>query len=133
LPFDSRTSTHLHPKGCNYEAHLNNCHVDAKFNGTSCSLAASDSTLHLVYAAAINDSGMIAGIGVPPGVSDGDVETLGHAYVLIPEVDFSQAAPTALPLNAIQAPGSALEMKRATADLIQHIRNHRTGRLPFHP
>lgn len=44
-----------------------------------------DSGLQLVYAEAINDAGEIVGIGVPPGVSPADVETLGHAYVLIPQ------------------------------------------------
>jgi probable HAF family extracellular repeat protein len=46
-----------------------------------------DAGLQLVYAEAINDAGEIVGIGVPPGVSPGDVEALGHAYVLIPEED----------------------------------------------
>ena len=46
-----------------------------------------DSGPQLVYAEAINDAGEIVGIGVPPGVSPADVETLGHAYVLIPQSD----------------------------------------------
>jgi probable HAF family extracellular repeat protein len=44
----------------------------------------SDSALQLVYALSINDRGEIAGLGVPPGVSVQDVETLGHAFLLIP-------------------------------------------------
>ncbi len=86
-------------------------------------LVASDSALHLVYAEAINDSGVIAGIGVPSGVSPVDVERLGHAYVLIPEGNSSSteaADPTTL--NAIQRGSSALDMKRATAELIRHLR-----------
>jgi probable HAF family extracellular repeat protein len=43
-----------------------------------------DSGLQLVYALSINDRGEIAGIGVPPGVSVDDVQTLGHAFLLIP-------------------------------------------------
>ena len=43
-----------------------------------------DSNFQLVYAAAINESGVIAGIGLPPGISPADVELLGHAFVLIP-------------------------------------------------
>jgi probable HAF family extracellular repeat protein len=47
-------------------------------------LIASGSSLQLVFATAINDRGEIAGEGVPPGVSPGDVFTLGHAFLLIP-------------------------------------------------
>src|SRR5262249_28744029 len=47
-----------------------------------------NSGLQLVYAEAINDAGEIVGIGVPPGVSPVDVETLGHAFVLLPERDY---------------------------------------------
>lgn len=43
-----------------------------------------DANFQLVYAEAINDRGEIAGIGVSSGVSPGDVESLGHAFVLIP-------------------------------------------------
>jgi probable HAF family extracellular repeat protein len=48
-------------------------------------LIPSNSGLQLVYGEAINDAGEIVGIGVPPGVSPGDVEILGHVYVLIPQ------------------------------------------------
>ncbi len=43
-----------------------------------------DSNFQLVYAEAINERGEITGIGVPPGISPADVESLGHAFVLIP-------------------------------------------------
>ena len=42
------------------------------------------SPLHLAYAYWINDRGEISGTGVPPGVSVDDVETRGHAFLLIP-------------------------------------------------
>jgi probable HAF family extracellular repeat protein len=42
------------------------------------------SDFKLVYATGINDAGEIVGAGVPAGVSSADVETLGHAFVLIP-------------------------------------------------
>jgi len=44
-----------------------------------------NSGLQLVYAEAINDTGEIVGIGVPPGISPVHVEALGHAFVLLPE------------------------------------------------
>jgi|GEM_PF-1049931 len=43
-----------------------------------------NSGLQLVYALSINDRGEIAGIGVPLGVDPADVESLGHAFLLIP-------------------------------------------------
>lgn len=43
-----------------------------------------NSNLQLVYALSINDRGEIAGLGVPPGVAVQDVESLGHAFLLIP-------------------------------------------------
>ena len=48
------------------------------------SLIPANSSLHLTEAFSINDRGEIVGRGVPPGVSFDDVETLGHAFVLIP-------------------------------------------------
>jgi probable HAF family extracellular repeat protein len=47
-----------------------------------------NSGLQLVYAEAINDAGEIVGIGVPAGISPVDVETLGHAFILLPERDY---------------------------------------------
>jgi len=51
-------------------------------------LVPADSALHMVYADYINDRGEIAGTGVPPGISVQDFldnESLGHAFLLIPE------------------------------------------------
>jgi hypothetical protein len=45
------------------------------------------SSLELVYGEHINDRGEILGIGVPAGVAPIDVETKGHAFVLIPDED----------------------------------------------
>jgi probable HAF family extracellular repeat protein len=42
------------------------------------------SSLHLTFAFAINDSGEIAGMGIPPGCVAQNINTCGHAYVLIP-------------------------------------------------
>ena len=42
------------------------------------------SSLRLTSAVAINDRGMIAGFGVPPGCAPRDYELCGHAYILIP-------------------------------------------------
>jgi len=47
-------------------------------------LIPANSPLHLTFAERINDRGEICGTGVPPGVSVGDVESLGHAFLLIP-------------------------------------------------
>ena len=43
-----------------------------------------DSDFRVVEAEAINDRGEIAGNGVPPDVSPADVNTKGHAFLLIP-------------------------------------------------
>ena len=47
-------------------------------------LIPANSSLHLAIAEHINDRGEISGIGAPPGVGNDDVETLGHAFLLIP-------------------------------------------------
>jgi probable HAF family extracellular repeat protein len=47
-------------------------------------LIAGPAPLHLVVPLYITDDGLIAGTGVPPGVSVYDVETQGHVFVLIP-------------------------------------------------
>ena len=47
-------------------------------------LIPANSSLYLTGAFAINDRGEIMGKGVPPGVSVDDVDTLEHAFLLIP-------------------------------------------------
>jgi probable HAF family extracellular repeat protein len=47
-------------------------------------LVAGPAPLHMVVALYITDDGLIAGTGVPPGVSVYDDETLGHVFVLVP-------------------------------------------------
>jgi probable HAF family extracellular repeat protein len=46
-----------------------------------------NSSLHLAIAVQINDSGAIAGIGVPSGCATEDMDLCGHAFVLIPIAD----------------------------------------------
>ncbi len=47
-------------------------------------LIPANSSLHLSVARVINDRGEIMGVGTPPGVSFDDIDTLGHAFLLIP-------------------------------------------------
>jgi hypothetical protein len=47
-------------------------------------LVAGPAPLHMVVALYITDDGLIAGTGVPPGVSIDDYETKGHVFVLVP-------------------------------------------------
>ena len=86
-----------------------------------------NSSLHLVYGEAINDAGVIAGIGVPPGVSPSDVETLGHAFVLVPLAEMCDSVGS----HAIQSPRLPSDLKPATEELIRHMRalHKRTGRI----
>ena len=56
-------------------------------NGTIVDLNAlvpAGSPLQLVEPEAINDRGEIAGNGVPPSVAPGDINSLAHAFLLIP-------------------------------------------------
>jgi probable HAF family extracellular repeat protein len=47
-------------------------------------LIPANSPLHVVFAEHINDRGEIAGTGLPPGVPLADIDTRGHAFLLIP-------------------------------------------------
>lgn len=85
-------------------------------------LISPDSGLQLVYAEAINDAGEIVGIGVPPGVSPADVETLGHAYVLIPQDDVCDAQPDlAKSLSQGVKGGMSAEAKTGTATMLRRL------------
>jgi probable HAF family extracellular repeat protein len=79
--------------------------------------------LHLVYAESINDSNEIVGIGVPPGISPADVETLGHAFVLIPN-GRQQFIPQSDGTSSVEeaAPIDSARAKQATSEMIQHVR-----------
>jgi len=83
-----------------------------------------DSALHLVYAMVINDAGVIAGLGVPPGVSPGDVDTQGHAYILIPQAESNSGNAPAIPRNMVQrGPGPfSPNLKSATEETTRHLR-----------
>jgi probable HAF family extracellular repeat protein len=85
-----------------------------------------DAALHLVYAEAINEAGVIAGIGVPPGISPADVEKLGHAYVLIPDRNASSwVGESNLSSNPrLASPNLSPNFKAATAELIRNLRAH---------
>jgi probable HAF family extracellular repeat protein len=50
-------------------------------------LIPSNSSLTLVYAYTINERGEIGGSGVPDGCQSKDVDTCGHAFLLIPDGD----------------------------------------------
>ena len=67
-----------------------------------------DPNFQLVYAEAINEKGEITGIGVPAGISPGDVESLGHAYVLIPCDGNHVQCEDPTPVQASLAPASVV-------------------------
>jgi probable HAF family extracellular repeat protein len=91
-----------------------------------------DSGLQLVYAEAINDAGEIVGIGVPPGVSPADVETLGHAYVLIPQDDVcDSSSDLARSLSQEAKAGISGEAKTATTDVLRRLRALQLRRYPW--
>ena len=62
------------------------------------------SSLQLVRAKAINDSGEIAGEGVPPGCAVQDLDSCGHAFVLIPCDDDGCGDSTATMTQSAPAP-----------------------------
>jgi probable HAF family extracellular repeat protein len=83
-----------------------------------------DATLHLVYAYAINDAGVIAGIGVPSGVSPGDVEALGHVFVLVPVQHENSDASISVTPGKSQGVAVAYSsnLKTATEEMTKHLR-----------
>jgi probable HAF family extracellular repeat protein len=83
------------------------------------------SDFKLVYAKRINDAGEIVGAGVPAGVSSADVDTLGHAFVLIPihedvagaSVSLAQANSREVSLTA--TPADAQEITKRVVSTIR--------------
>jgi probable HAF family extracellular repeat protein len=74
-------------------------------------LIPADSSLQLTFAVAINDSGQIAGFGVPPTCLPQNVEVCGHAYVLIPcDADEEECAAGA---NAVAPSASTLLLRNS--------------------
>lgn len=92
-----------------------------------------DANFQLIYAEAINDSGEITGIGVPPGVSPADVESSGHVYILIPcghngsscedQASGKTSIVSASASSAFASSGSVkLNYSKATAVLLKTLR-----------
>jgi probable HAF family extracellular repeat protein len=71
-------------------------------------LIPANSSLTLVRARFINDRGEIAGIGVPPGVPNENVETQGHAFLLIPCDDDQDNAAVPASQTATMPPSSSI-------------------------
>lgn len=91
-----------------------------------------DASFQLVYAEAINERGEITGMGVPAGVAPGDVESLGHAFVLTPcdrsdvECDYQSPGNTSLaPTSGVSATtlsSTKPSYSKATAELLSLFR-----------
>jgi probable HAF family extracellular repeat protein len=86
-----------------------------------------NSGLQLVYAEAINDAGEIVGIGVPPGISPVDVETLGHAFVLLPESDDCECQDEQV-VNKLAKGSASTEVKHAAAEIMRRFSEMHIGR-----
>lgn len=85
-------------------------------------LIPANSNLQLVVALRITERGEIAGLGVPPGVSVFDVETLGHAFLLIP-CDENHPGVEGCDYSMLEAPASTPQTTHA-------IRNPSSRPLP---
>lgn len=80
-----------------------------------------NSGLQLVYAEAINDAGEIVGIGVPPGISPVDVETLGHAFALLPESDYCECP------DEQGAKAASTDVRHAGAEIMRRFSERHIG------
>lgn len=93
------------------------------------------SSLELIYGEHINDRGEILGIGVPAGVAPIDVETKGHAFVLIPDDDnanISASGDTRSPVDTQDANISAEKKAQARAaakEMVEKYLRTRKSRL----
>jgi len=82
------------------------------------------SSLQLTFALSINDRGEIAGTGLPPGCAPENIDTCGHAYLLIPndgdegcsQGENPTAATTSTPAAATLYPTPASPASRALSD-----------------
>jgi probable HAF family extracellular repeat protein len=86
-----------------------------------------NSGLQLVYAEAINDAGEIVGIGVPPGISPADVEVLGHAFVLVPEIDYCDERDGTGPDNNAETVDTT-NVRHAAAEIMRRFGEMHVGR-----
>jgi probable HAF family extracellular repeat protein len=103
-------------------------------------LIPSDSSLLLTDAVNINDQGEISGAGVPAGCQPGDVETCGHAFLLIPDGDCDGVCESRITVgqtNAVPAgyPATVKPIGEIPASPAERLRRMMRGRyqLPGQP
>jgi probable HAF family extracellular repeat protein len=94
-------------------------------------LVPSNTPLHLVYAVMISDEGEIVGMGVPPGVSDADALTSGHAFVLLPVNDDGDqiASLESPPSRPFGGAGSSQKFDPPTKEAMMQLHNLLVNRL----
>jgi probable HAF family extracellular repeat protein len=94
-------------------------------------LVPSNAPLHLVYAVMISDGGEIVGMGVPPGVSDADVLTSGHAFVLLrANDDDDEIASSESPVDrSVSGPASSRKSDPPTKEAMMQLHNLLVNRL----
>ena len=82
------------------------------------------SDFKLVFATGINDAGEIEGAGVPSGVSSANIDTLGHAFVLIPIAQEEAEGQNAVKADSAEPAkaATAADARRVTARMIGRIR-----------
>jgi probable HAF family extracellular repeat protein len=94
-------------------------------------LVPANAPLRLVYAVMINDDGEIIGMGVPPGVSDADVLTSGHAFVLsrVDEDDDEIASPATPIDRSFGNSASSQKFNPPTKESMMKLHDLLVGRL----